>query len=110
MISPTVCADAPARRTRTSAARRTSRIRAGFTPFDLLACRPRPRHGTAPYTPVERTLGPGRGEAPAPVTGAGAPEVRWGFVPTMILARVTRNGRRRYRVHRGTDLGWTTPV
>src|SRR5664279_5073366 len=53
MISPTVCADTPARRTRTSAARRTSRIRSGLTPFDLLACRPRRGTWYGPRRPVE---------------------------------------------------------
>jgi hypothetical protein len=51
---------------------------------------------------------PGRGEAPVPVTGVRAPEVRWGFAPTMILARATGNGWPRYGVHRRTDgVGWT---
>src|SRR5450759_1772977 len=53
MISPTVCADTPARRTRTSAVRRTSRIRSGLTPFDLLACRPRRGTWYGPRRPVE---------------------------------------------------------
>jgi hypothetical protein len=45
-----------------------------------------------PYTAVKRVLSPRRGEAPAPIAGAGAPEVRWGFARTMIVARATGNG------------------